>query len=115
MDEKLRIVKPCGFLYTKNETYYLLSPEPIVKDSWQGDNCYRFSVVPLEVKEYEQKGTDAYPIYGFARQIVTNSFTIEYIYNLEEIHVPISNELDLTQPEYPIEEDKNDNEENYPF
>ena len=115
MDQELRTVKPYGILYTTMETYYLLSPHPVPGDSWERDNCYRFVVTPIKPEAVEQKGYKTAIVHGYARHIVTNSFTIEYRYNILEINLPILNELDLTQPEYPIEEDKNDNEENFPF
>lgn len=109
MEEKLKVVKPYGILCTTMETYYLLSPEPIVKDSWQGDNCYRFVVVPIVPIAIEEKGNKVTEIYGYARHVVTNNFTIEYKYNIPEINIVILDELDLTKLEY-VEEDKNDPE-----
>lgn len=115
MEEKLKVVKPYGLLYTTLETYYLLSPEPIVKDSWQGDNCYRFVVTPIMVQSIEQKGNEVTEIHGYARHVVTNDFTIEYRYNLPEINIGVLDEFDLTKLEYQKEIEEDDKEDEFPF
>ena len=105
MDEKLRTVKPYGHLYTMNEDYWLLSPHPIVGDSWERDGTYRFLVVPTEEKAIETKGKYTYSIYGYARHVVTNSFTIEYMHDIVNIHIPVLDEIDVTEQKE-IEDDE---------
>jgi hypothetical protein len=99
MDEKLQLVKPYGILHTFSEDYYLLSPEPVVGDSWEGDNVYRFVVVPAFTEAIEERGKEIYHVHGYARHIITNAFTIEFMYDLEEIHVPVLDEIDVTSTE----------------
>jgi hypothetical protein len=99
MDEKLQLVKPYGYIYANGEQYYLLRPEPLSKDSWQGDNTYRFLVVPVIPDAIEEVGTKVYHVYPYRRHIVTNNFTIEFMYDLEEIHVPVLDEIDVTSTE----------------
>lgn len=104
MDEKLRVVQPCGILSTNaEEDYYLISPEPIPGDSWEGDNCYRFAVVPINPIAVEQRGKEVIRIYDCARQIVTNSFSIEYKPKLEYIYMYSDDGVILNKIE-PIEE-----------
>jgi hypothetical protein len=115
MDEKLKVVKPYGILYTVMETYYLLSPEPIPGESWESDDTYRFVCVPIQAEAIEQKGNERYHVYGYARHVITNAFAIEYKADLPVIRIRVLDEIDLTQTEIPIKEDKNDEQENYPF
>lgn len=115
MEDDLRIVKPYGILYTVMEAYYLLSPVPLPGDSWEGDNTYRFVCVPIQPEAIEAKGNATLTIYGYARHIITNAFAIEYKFDLPAITIRVLNEVDLTKIEFPIEEDKNDNEETRPF
>ncbi len=92
---KIRMVKPCGVLYTQGREYFLLSPYPIERDDWQGENCYRFVGVP-------RNGFDGHK-YPYARHIVTNSFVVDYLVNTDEIRVEIPiwelDEYDLTELE----------------
>lgn len=100
-----RKVIPCGFLTTVgcNETFLLLSPEPVAKDSWQNDGTYRFVVVPCEPDfELDENGG----IYSYARHLVTNSFAIEYRANLRPIEVQILDETDITKTEFMSTEEK---------
>lgn len=113
MDDKLKAVVPYGILYTVVETYYLLSPEPILGDSWERDNTYRFVCVPIQPEAVEQKGYKTAIVHGYARHVVTNAFAIEYKIGLPAINIQVLDEIDLSQTE--IKEDKNDNEENFPF
>lgn len=113
MDEKLMKLKPYGYLYTALEVYLLMKPEPICKDSWQGDNCYRFLVTPNYPEMIEDKGGEIYRVYGYLRHIVTNHFTIEYRHDLEEITVPILDEIDLTEME--IKNAQEEQPDDFPF
>jgi len=96
MDDKLRVVRPYGYIVSGLERYFLLSPEPITKDSWQDNNTYRFVVVPIQPYSIEEVGKEVYKVYGYARHVVTNAFIIEYCYDMEEIHIPVIDEIDLT-------------------
>lgn len=84
---KTKILKPCGFLIVHGlYKYYLLSPEPVAKDSWQDNGTYRFVGVPCEIKIIREDGL---PLYYSARHIVTNSFTIEYRTDIQPIEVEL--------------------------
>jgi len=89
---KYREVLPAGLLKTQGETYYLLSPHPIVGDSWEGDNCYRFVCVPIDY--YYDKNEVIYP---YARHVVTNSFAIEYISYNHPIKIELLDEYDISE------------------
>lgn len=92
-----RIVKPCGYLIINNfETFFLLSPEPVVKDSWQDNGTYRFVCVPVEPSEYIDGDN---PIYDYARHVVTNSFAIEYRADMLPITIKILTDVDLITKE----------------
>jgi len=113
MDEKLRKVKPYGYLYTMGKDYFLLSPHPIVGDSWEGDNTYRFLVVPMELVAYEQRGSTTYQVFGCARHVVTNCFSIEYVNDVMEIHIPVLEEIGSSDE---TEEKENGKEtDDFPF
>ena len=112
MDNKLRTVTPCGILYTTMESYYLLSPVPVEKDSWQDNGTYRFVAVPINPVAIEDRGGKVLEIHGYARHIVTNAFSIEYKYNLPDIHIPVLDEIDLTLQE---EKKENDEKDDFPF
>ena len=95
MDQETMKIKPCGIIYTGLEQYFLVHPEPITRDSWQDNNCYRFLVVPFFPEGIEQKGNVHRDVYGHSRHIVTNTFTIEYC-NIPEIDVEVLDELDFS-------------------
>ena len=88
---KYREVLPAGLLKTQGETYYLLSPHPIVGDSWEGDNCYRFVCVPVDYYYEENK-----IIYSYARHVVTNCFSIEYVVYKHPIKIEVLDEYDIS-------------------
>jgi hypothetical protein len=94
---KLKILKPYGILHTLGEAYFLLKPDPVPGDSWEGDNCYRFVGVPCLELAWEQKGEDGYLVFDYARHIVTTSFTIEYLVSLAPIHFRDLGEVDLSK------------------
>lgn len=98
---KTRIVKPCGFLIINNfETFFLLSPEPVVKDSWQDNGTYRFVCTPSEpIDIIVAMGKDN-PIYDYARHVVTNSFAIEYRADMTPIDIRVLTDIDLTVTEF---------------
>ncbi len=112
MDEKTKIVTSYGHLYTMYKNYYLLKPEPIVGDSWEGDNCYRFLVVPSDPIAIEKNGSNVYHVFGFPRHVVTNCFTIEFA-NIIEIHVQANDEVIIEDNRKEIEE--NDEKDEFPF
>lgn len=87
---KTKTIKPCGYLFAGFETFLLLSPEPVVKDSWQDSGTYRFVCVPGVPMQLDEDGQ--HPIYDYARHIVTNNFTIEYVMNMQPIEVKILEE-----------------------
>lgn len=99
MNNKLRTVKPYGRIYTMGQEYFLLIPHSIVGDNWERDNCYRFLVVPTKPIAIEQNGYKTSVVYGYARHIVTNCFTIEYKYDIEDIAIPILDEIDVSLQE----------------
>lgn len=73
----------CGVLHTPAKSYWLLHPEPIVRDSWQPDGALRFYVVPTTpVGESGNKTLFSYP-----RHIVSNCYTVEYNYVQDTIMV----------------------------
>lgn len=115
MDEKLRVIQPCGILSSGLEVYFLIRPEPVPGDSWEGDNCYRFVAVPMIEIAIEQKGNETYKVYDYARHVVTNAFSIEYKSDMEYIYVRPSDKIVQIKQET-IEEDKNGKEtDDFPF
>ena len=56
-NKKIVKVPIAGILYSGNEKYDLLKPDPVAKDSWQPDNVLRFFGVPHET---EAKKIDGY-------------------------------------------------------
>lgn len=84
---KTKEVLPCGILDTTNQKrYWLLKPYPIVGDSWEGDNCYRWLVTPIDPNSFNPM------IYPSVRHVVSNSFSIEYMTNLVPILVEVQEE-----------------------
>ena len=114
MDEEIRSVKPFGYVYTMDEVYFLLSPHPIPKDSWMGDNCYQFLVTPFGITGHGYKNGKYCNIYGYARHIITNCFTIEYRHDMEEILIPEMDEINVDRAERTIEED-DEKDDGFPF
>jgi hypothetical protein len=84
---KTKIVKPYGMLYSQGREYFLLEPHPIVKD-WEGDNAYRFLVVPRK-KLWFTKDEFYYPT---ARHIVTNAFVVDIVDAIPEIQIRTGDE-----------------------
>ena len=80
--------KPFGILYTHQRKYWLLSPHPVPGDSWEGDNAYRFLVVPFDPVITRNNRYIRAP----ARHIVTTSFTAEYVSNLPVIEYKVFKE-----------------------
>lgn len=81
-------VKPYGILRVQHKNYFLLRPEPIVKDSWQLDFQQRWYVAEC----FESYPTDAaedcqYYSNGISFQIVCTSPIIEYRWDLDEIEI----------------------------
>jgi hypothetical protein len=85
--KKTKLVKPYGMLYSQGREYFLLSPQPIPKDSWQGDNAYMFLVVPRKLVGVRELGLSEDLVYPQARHIVTNAFVAEYVDGMPEITI----------------------------
>jgi len=94
---KTRTVKPCGMLYSGSDVWYLIHPYPITKDSWQGDNVYRFVGVPIIPESFVDN--DNPNVYGYARHIVTNSFAIEYQADMKAIEIQVLEDIDVIETE----------------
>lgn len=97
-----RTVRPCGYLIINGfESFLLLSPEPVAKDSWQDNGTYRFVCVPSEpIDTFVAMGEERH-LYDYARHVVTNSFAIEYRADLSPITIRVLNDVDLTVTEFP--------------
>jgi hypothetical protein len=78
MNKKVQVY---GRLHTPGGCFLLLTPYPVVSDAWQGVGCYRFVGVPA----YECNDG----VYPSPRDIVTNSFAIEYDLSIETITIEI--------------------------
>ncbi len=100
-EKKFREVQPCGMLYTFGREYFLLSPQPLPKDSWQGDNAYRWVVVPNKMN----LESESYP---FARHIVSTAFTVEYSPDMPTIRIWQLEEIDVTDMEWPTDAKENE-------
>ena len=107
-EKKYKEVVPCGILYTFNREYFLLNPQPLARDSWQGDNAYRFVVVPNKPINDSVYADVEQPIYSFARHIVTNAFTIDYSPDMPAIKIWQLEDLDVTQMEWPFPDDSDE-------
>lgn len=85
MTEKVyKEVLPYGILTTRSgNKFWLLRPNPIVRDSWQHDRQQRFLVVPY--KEITYSGNTL--LYSYARHLITTDPDIEYIYAIHPIEV----------------------------
>lgn len=94
---KTRKVKPCGMLHSNFSEWFLLHPYPVVKDSWQDDSTHRFLGVPSVPENWNDDVNP--PIYSYARHIVTNSFTIEYMADMQEIEIKVLEDIDVTETE----------------
>ena len=78
-EPKTRKVFIAGYLYTQGKKYFLLSPEPVVKDSWQRDYERRFSVIPARAEVFNIDGYAEY-VYPYARHIiVSGDYLIEIV------------------------------------
>lgn len=98
---KIKIVTVCGYLVINGfETFFLLKPEPVAKDSWQDNGTYRFICVPSEpIDSYIAMGEE-HLLYDYARHVVTNSFAIEYRADIKPIRIKVLDEIDLTFTEH---------------
>lgn len=94
-------VLSCGVLRTRTgQEYFLLKPDPVVKDSWQYDKQQRFVVVPNTEEFYQ--GDNIY--YSYARHLVTTDPDIEYIYARTPILVQYLNGHDVAEMTWEREE-----------
>lgn len=83
-EKKYREVLPCGILTTPTgRKYWLLSPHPVVGDSWETDELYRFSVVPFD----RISVSDRVNQYSYARHLITPAPEIEYIFGETPIRI----------------------------
>jgi len=87
-----KTVVPVGMLYSQGREYFLLHPKPIPGDSWEGDNAYRWVVVPRS--RYLGVGNNFRSPYPHARHIVTNAFVVDYT-QLPPIQIRVLEEDDL--------------------
>jgi hypothetical protein len=90
-------VIPAGMLYSQGRVYFLLKPYPIVGDSWEKDNAYRWLVVPrksLGLKGTPQPNGNIGELYPHARHIVTTAFVVDYT-ELPEIEIKVLDEYDV--------------------
>ncbi len=78
-------VRPVGKLFSQGRGYFLLNPEPVVRDSWQSDGCDRWACVPDGSIGRAKDGTLVYPV---ARHVVTNAYAVEYA-NMPEITIRV--------------------------
>ena len=115
-DKQYKEVLPCGIIRTTcGMEYYLLHPEPIVKDSWQRDEQQRFVVVP-NGEEYilgHWIEDEWVYLYSYSRHLITTNPDIEYCCFRNPILVEYLGELDVTRTELepPLEIDLNEDEE----
>lgn len=72
-------MKPYGVIFSQKREYYLLSPQPIARDSCWNDGTYTFFVAQHAIGGEEGNYE--------ALHIVTNSFVIEYYDNIPPIPV----------------------------
>ncbi len=103
-EKKFREVQPCGMLYTFGREYFLLSPQPLPKDSWQGDNAYRWVVVLNDPIDSDADGF----YYSFARHVVSTAFTVDYKPDMKTIKLWQLEEIDVTYMEWPVEAKENE-------
>ena len=90
MSSNKKIVKVpiAGILYSGNEKYDLLKPEPVAKDSWQPDSVLRFFGVPHETEVKKVVGYDWQQVHDFPRHIVVSgTWHIDYGFNGKEIWI----------------------------
>ena len=90
---KTRTVQPCGILSTSGLDYFLLSPTPVVRDSWQDDRTHRFVGVPMLDDPIVEDEVEIYP---YARHIVSNAFAIEYVADMQPIQIEVLEDIDVT-------------------
>lgn len=85
MKEKLyKVVSPYGKLYAEGREYWLLSPQPLPKDSWQHDQQQTWLVVPNDPLGWNK--AQSYQLYSFARHVVVSNPLLEF-YNAKPILV----------------------------
>jgi hypothetical protein len=107
-NKQYKSVLPCGLLRTQTgHTYFLLHPEPVVKDSWQRDEQQRFVVVPADVSFEEYDATNDRILHTYARHTVTTNPDIEYYYFRTPILIEYLNELDVESQPQEVELDFN--------
>lgn len=106
-----KAMKPCGYLYSQGQTYFLLEPQPIPRDSQWNDGTYTFFVayIPLLSRDLPTR----------AIHIVTNSFCIEYV-DVDDIKVKNILDEEESVPVEPVEwwdnlSKKSVIEEEFPF
>ena len=84
MKKTYKKVLPCGVLRINGDSYWLLSPSPVMADSWQHKFQQRWSVVPFIPDGKKAVGLDEMedqifePYYSYARHLVCTNPVIEY-------------------------------------
>ena len=81
-EEELKEELPCGILHTFGKKFWLLHPEPLPNDGWEGCNAQRFLATPFE--NVALRGTEK--VFAHARHVVTSAYTIEYSSHLPKIY-----------------------------
>lgn len=106
-DKIYREVVPYGILKVEGNVYWLLSPQPLLPDSWQHAQQQMWSVVPFVAIEME---IDV-PKYNYARTVVCSNPLIEYRnYNdcnsISVLQLFAKNELEDLYQEYNVTDEE---------
>lgn len=79
---------PYGRLHTQGQTYQLLSPHPLPKDSWLNDNDKMFSCAKLVDRDVISPADREWAVYGYdAITVVTNNYSLYLGDDEDEIYV----------------------------
>ena len=101
-DKKFKDVLPCGVLKTRTgEKYWLIKPEPVVRDSWQHDRQQRFLVVQYEeigVHDFNESLGNQF-VYSYVTHLITTDPDIRYLYTNTTIKVWDLQEWDAVEAE----------------
>jgi hypothetical protein len=81
-EEELKEELPCGVLHTFDKKFWLLHPDPLPNDEWEGCNAQRFLATPYEPVALRGK----MKVYAHARHVVTSAYTVEYSSHLPKIY-----------------------------
>lgn len=95
---------PCGKLFTATgQEYFLLSPHPLPKDSWQHDQQQMWNVVPAESQADTVDDRIQY-VYSYARQVVCSNPTVEFLTFDNPIYVRVKELQEEFEPVVPAPE-----------